>query len=85
MCLGIPGEIMAIHCDQPLQREGTVRFGGISKTINLSFVPDAMPGDFVIVHVGFAISRIDQAEAGRIFATLAELGDLEVLNRDPQP
>jgi hydrogenase expression/formation protein HypC len=57
---------------------GRVRFGGIVKEANLAFVPEAIPGDYVLVHVGFAISRIDEAEAARVFAYLKEMDSDEI-------
>jgi len=79
MCLGIPGRIEEITNTAPLERSGRVSFGGISREVNLAYVPEAGPGDYVIVHVGFAISRLDEAEAQRVFAyleTLEEPGDM---------
>jgi hydrogenase expression/formation protein HypC len=78
MCLAVPGQIVEIQGDQPESRIGRVRFGGILKDVNLAFVPEAQPGDFILVHVGFAISRIDEAEAVRVFAYLEEMNSDEV-------
>jgi len=75
MCLAVPGQIASITGDD-LIRMGRVDFGGVIKEVNLAYTPDAGVGDYVLVHVGFAISVIDEAEAGRIFAHLRELGDL---------
>lgn len=70
MCLGIPGEVIEIReADLAM---GRVSFGGIVKEICLAFVPEARVGDFVIVHAGFAISRIDPEAAAQVFATLDE-------------
>jgi hydrogenase expression/formation protein HypC len=55
-----------------------VRFGGIVRDVNLAFVPEAQQGDYVLVHVGFAISRIDEAEAARVFAYLEEIDNDEI-------
>ena len=63
MCLAVPGEIMSIAGEEPLERTGKVRFGGIAKEVSLAYVPEARVGDYVIVHVGFAISTLDQTEA----------------------
>ncbi|SIS68651.1 HypC/HybG/HupF family hydrogenase formation chaperone [Neptunomonas antarctica] len=71
MCLAIPGKIEDILNALPMERTGTVSFGGIRKEINLAFVPEADPGDYVIVHAGFAISKINATEARRIFDLLA--------------
>jgi hydrogenase expression/formation protein HypC len=78
MCLAVPGQIVEIQGDQPETRVGRVRFGGIMKDINLAFVPEAQQGDYVLVHVGFAISRIDEAEAVRVFAYLREIDSDEI-------
>ncbi|HYW78155.1 MAG TPA: HypC/HybG/HupF family hydrogenase formation chaperone [Thermoguttaceae bacterium] len=77
MCLAVPGRIVDIEEDDPLLRSGRVEFGGIVKTVHLACVPEAGVGDYVLVHVGMAISTIDAEEAGRIFDYLCELGDLE--------
>lgn len=74
MCLGIPGEVLEIRDERGL-RLGTVRFGGITREVCLAYLPDAAPGDFVVVHVGFAISRIDRTEAERAYRILEELGE----------
>lgn len=78
MCLAIPGELLSIEsnatdADDPMMRTGKVSFGGAIKTVSLAFVPEATIGDFVIVHVGFAISILDRVAA---LQTLQELGDL---------
>ncbi len=63
MCLAIPGKIASISGDEPLARVGKIDFGGILKEASLAYVPDATVGDYVIVHVGFALSRVDEDEA----------------------
>lgn len=79
MCLGIPGEIVSIE-DNPLGlRTGTVSFGGTQREVSLAYTPEAEIGDYVVVHVGFAISRIDEEEARKVFAYVRELGGLEEL------
>ena len=70
MCLAVPGEILTIEKDDPLMREGWVRFAGVEKRISLAFVPDAGIGDFVIVHAGFAIAVLDQGEAAETLLML---------------
>jgi hydrogenase expression/formation protein HypC len=70
MCLAVPGRIDSIIDESPLTRRGQVDFGGVMKEINLAFVPDAGIGDFVLAHVGFAITRISAEQAAQ---TLAEL------------
>ena len=76
MCLAIPGEILSIDDETDLMRQGRVSFGGIVKTINLAYTPEAAVGDYVLVHVGFAISRVDPEEAQHVFAYLQQLGGL---------
>jgi hydrogenase expression/formation protein HypC len=76
MCLGIPGKIIEIHQQNDLPM-GKVEFGGIAKEICLAYTPEAQVGDYVIVHVGFAISRVDEAEAQEIFSYLQQIGESE--------
>lgn len=83
MCLGIPGRIEAITDTGELTRAGRVSFGGIQKDVNLAYVPEAKVGDYVIVHVGFAISVIDEAEARQVFAYLEEMDELEEVRAAP--
>jgi hydrogenase expression/formation protein HypC len=73
MCLAIPGKILSIERTDPLMHMGRVNFGGIVKVVNLSFVPNAEVDDYVIVHAGFAISRVDEDEAQRVFEYLDEI------------
>lgn len=77
MCLGIPARVVAVRKDgaSPVV-EGTVDFGGVRKDVNLSFTPDVRPGEFVLVHVGFALSRLDEAEALRTLRYLDEIGQI---------
>jgi hydrogenase expression/formation protein HypC len=79
MCLAIPGKIASISGDDPLMRTGKVDFGGILKEVSLAYVPEAVVGDYVIVHVGFALSRVDEAEAQQVFAYLREMQELTEL------
>ncbi len=72
MCLAVPGKILSITGDDPLQRRGRVSFGGVVKEVILTFVPEAQVGDYVVVHVGVAISRLDEAEARRVWEFLEE-------------
>ena len=76
MCLAIPGKIASISGDDPLMRTGKVDFGGILKEVSLAYVPEATVGDYVIVHVGFALSRVDEAEAQQVFQYLREMEEL---------
>lgn len=84
MCLAIPGKIEKILDNDPIMRSGEVDFGGVKKEVNLAFVEDAKEGDFVIVHVGFAISMVDEEEAKKIFGYLKEIDELDELNEDTE-
>ena len=75
MCLGVPGRILETQEDG-LVRMGKVDFGGITREICLAYVPEADVGDYVIVHAGFAISRVDEAEAHETLDLLVESGIL---------
>ena len=79
MCLAIPGKIESIT-GSDLDRVGKVNFGGILKDASLAFVHDAKVGDYVVVHVGFALSRLDEAEAQKIFDYLKQMDQLAELN-----
>jgi len=76
MCLAIPGKIASISGEDPLLRTGKVDFGGILKEVSLAYVPEAQLGDYVIVHVGFALTRVDEAEAHQVFEYLREMQEL---------
>ncbi|MBZ5705811.1 MAG: HypC/HybG/HupF family hydrogenase formation chaperone [Acidobacteriia bacterium] len=76
MCLAIPGKILDSR-DHDGTRAGRVQFGGIVRQVCLDFVPEAVVGDYVMVHVGFAISRVDTEEAERTYKLLEEMGVLE--------
>jgi len=80
MCLAIPGKILSLSGEDPLERTGKIDFGGILKTASLAYVPEAGVGDYVIVHVGFAISRLDETEAQKVFEYLRQMEDLSELN-----
>ena len=80
MCLAIPGKVESITGDDPLTRMGQVNFGGILKEASLAYVPETKIGDYVIVHAGFALSRVDEEEAQKIFAYLKQMDDLSELN-----
>ena len=86
MCLAIPGKILEIRDHDPVTRMGAVDFGGVLKEINLSFVPEARTGDYVLVHAGFALNAIDEAEAMRVFDYLREMDELDLRETDsPDP
>jgi hydrogenase expression/formation protein HypC len=78
MCLGVPGKVVETYREHGVLM-GKVDFGGVRKAACLEHVPDVAPGDYVLIHVGFALSRLDEAEANRVFALLKELGQLEEL------
>jgi hydrogenase expression/formation protein HypC len=82
MCLAIPGKIVSIMDEQvePAFRRGKVDFGGIKKEISLAFTPEAEIGNYVLVHVGFALSVVDEDEAQKIFEDLKQMQELEELN-----
>ncbi|MBH0200946.1 MAG: HypC/HybG/HupF family hydrogenase formation chaperone [Nitrospira sp.] len=71
MCLAVPGQVLKIEDDQ--LRMATVSFGGVTKSISLALVPEAGVGDYVIVHVGFAISKLDEEAARRTLETYADM------------
>jgi hydrogenase expression/formation protein HypC len=79
MCLGIPGKIVSVTEAGGL-RMGKIQFGGITREACLEYVPEAATGDYVIVHAGFAISRVDEEEAARTYQLLEEMGQLAELS-----
>lgn len=85
MCLAVPGQIISIEEGaSDIERMGRVRFGGIVKEVNLAFVPEADVKDYVIVHVGFALSKVDPEEAARIFEYLKEMDELSELTPESE-
>ena len=83
MCLGIPGKVVDTYEEHDVLM-GKVDFGGVSKRVCLEHVPDVQLGQYVLVHVGFALSKIDEAEAQRVFEFLANMNQLDEL-RVPSP
>jgi len=79
MCLAVPGKIISISGDDPLTCMGKVSFGGIIKDASLAYVPEAKVGDYAIVHVGFAISLLDEEEAQQVFEYLRQMDELKEL------
>ena len=78
MCLAVPGRIVSIfEDDQPELRRGKVDFSGVQKEICLAYTPEAVLGDYVLVHVGFSLSVVEEEEAQRIFETLREMEQLD--------
>lgn len=86
MCLAIPGKLISISAqlDETFRR-GKVSFGGIVKEVNLCMLPEAQVDDYVLVHVGVAISRIDEEEAQKTFSYLQQIGEVEELKNEHQP
>jgi len=78
MCLAIPGKVIET-LESGGMKMAKVSFGGMVKQVCLEYTPDVAPGDYVLVHVGFALSRVDQEEAERTFKLLEELGQLTEL------
>lgn len=75
MCLAIPGKVISVS-GEDFARMGRIDFGGIFREVNLCYVPEAKIDDYVMVHVGFALSVVDEAEANRVFGYLKEMGEL---------
>lgn len=75
MCLAVPGKLISVS-GEDLNRMGKVSFSGVIKEVSLAYVPEAQVGDYVIVHVGFALSTVDEVEAQRVFEYLEAMGDL---------
>jgi hydrogenase expression/formation protein HypC len=82
MCLAVPGQVVSIAGDDPMQRVGKVSFGGVVKDVSLACLPEAVVGNYVIVHAGMAISLLDEAEAQETFRYIQEI---EALGRPKDP
>jgi hydrogenase expression/formation protein HypC len=82
MCLAVPGKILSIS-GSDTSRMGQISFGGIGKEACLAFVPEAKVGDYVLVHAGFAISIVDEAEAAETLEYFRQIGDLGDLEDEP--
>jgi len=74
MCLAVPGKIVSVTGDEPLMRMARVNFGGVIKEVSLAYVPEATVGDYVIVHVGFALNKLDEQDALKLLEDLKALG-----------
>ena len=74
MCLAVPGKIVSTAGEDQWTRTAKVSFGGVLVDVNLAYLPDVKVDDYVIVHAGFALSQIDEAEAARVFEELSRLG-----------
>ena len=79
MCLAVPGKVIDIQGDDPLLRSARVSFAGVIKQVSLTCAPEAKVGDYVLVHVGLAISVVDELEAEETFNYLRQMGDLDGL------
>ena len=80
MCLAIPGKVIEIATDAQGVKMARANFGGIVKSICLEYTPEVQPGDFVLVHVGFALGKVDEAEAQRTYQALARMQQLNELD-----
>jgi hydrogenase expression/formation protein HypC len=84
MCLGIPGKVVETYHEHGVLM-GKVDFGGVCKRACLEHVPDVKVGEYVVIHVGFALSRIDETEAQRVFEFLKSMDQLGELGEEPSP
>jgi hydrogenase expression/formation protein HypC len=80
MCLGVPGRVVEVEENALGMAMGTVDFGGVRKQVCLAYVPEVRAGEYVLVHVGFAISQVDEEEAEQVFRLLEEMGELAELD-----
>jgi hydrogenase expression/formation protein HypC len=79
MCLAVPGKVLSIIDDpEPALRRGKVDFGGVKKEVSLAFTPEASVGNYVLVHVGYALSVVDEEEAQKIFEHLKEMQEFDL-------
>lgn len=85
MCLAIPGQLQSIAGDDVFTRSGRVSFGGVVREVNLAYVPQAQVGDYLLVHVGFALSVVDADEAAQVFEYLKQMDELNELNEGKPP
>jgi hydrogenase expression/formation protein HypC len=85
VCLGVPGMVLSVEENAQGMTMGRVSFAGVIKEVCLAYVPEAKPGDYVIVHVGFAISIVSEQEAGETFEILRQMGELAELEGDGPP
>lgn len=82
MCLAVPGKVLQIERDPQGVRMAKADFGGIVKTVCLEYTPEIVPGDYVLVHVGFALSKVDEEEAAQTYEILREMNRLAELEED---
>jgi hydrogenase expression/formation protein HypC len=85
MCLAVPGRVLDINARDPLLPSARVDFGGVVKNISLAYTPQARPGDYVLAHVGFAMTVIDEAEAARTLQALREVAAAVEGDQPPEP
>ncbi len=85
MCLGVPGKVLSVEMRDDGMAMGRVSFGGIVKEVCLAYTPDVQVGEYVIVHVGFAISKVDEDEAQQVFRFLEQMDELNELNIETAP
>lgn len=81
MCLGVPGKVLEIIPSPLGMTMGKVSFGGVAKEVCLAYTPEAEVGDYVIVHAGFALNKLNEQEAEEVFALLREMGELDEVLR----
>lgn len=84
MCLAVPGKVVEILGDDPLLRSAKVSFSGVVKQVSLTCTPDAKVGDYVLVHVGVAISTVDPEEAALTFEYLKQMGELDGISPEAE-
>jgi len=77
MCLGVPGKVLSMETNSIGMTMGKVSFGGVAKEVCLAYVPEAQIGDYVIVHAGFALNKLDEEEAMEVFELLRQMGEME--------
>ena len=82
MCLGVPGKVLSIEPNSVGMTMGKVSFGGVAKEVCLAYVPEAEIGDYVIVHAGFALNKLDEEEAMEVFELLKQMGEIEEVTID---
>ena len=85
MCLAIPGKIVEVTDDEPLTRTAKVSFGGSIKEVSLAYTPEAGAGDYIMVHVGFALSVVDEEEAIQVFEILKQMSEVMEKPHEPDP
>ncbi len=85
MCLAVPGKILSTEGDDAITRLARVSFGGVVKEVSLAYLPEAKVDDYVIVHAGFALSIVDEAEAKTVFEYLTQLSAEDGAGEEPAP